>query len=458
MLPSSSSSSPSSSSIPTTPCDGDGLHHSPRNHPRSLVTLLSILAALVLFPALRQQLDYAPFYYRSMELLVDYPPIMFHQQQSTNKTFHLRRPRLARSFFFHTGASEEEINKFFYWDPTSIQNSSIALQPRWSCRDVSTRTSKLVFHHMPKSGGITIRALLKGYSLFCNASVAMVSHCTFLGRESMDGIIHWSNGHNTKHAKRNCMLATALNRSGHIVTKEQRLSTDFLNEHNFDVLAGHLPLGSDEFWKDPATAKHVSVQNLVFFRRPLEKFVSQIVADHPSLLGGTVDETAALIYQVVQNRTAHGDYFEMYSRTLIRPEQRSWVELERVNWTPEQRLHLSLQNMVESRMIVGILERLEPSIELIRFLLDKDEEVPKLAFSYFASEKLSKRISILHSNGNQTKNIVARIEQDPTMLHAFSEYLKYEQSAYDWAVQIHERQVKAMQDLYMELNMSTAGA
>ncbi|GKY93063.1 hypothetical protein MPSEU_000274600 [Mayamaea pseudoterrestris] len=449
-----------------------------RDQSKRFFTFVAAFAAMILFPAFRQQLDYATFYCRStMELLIDYPlPLtsLHHVHDPSARELPLnsslrKRPRLDRSTFFHTGASEEDIRKFFHWDPSSIldetmtssSNTKLLVEPMWSCHNPDSRSTRLIFHHMPKSGGLTYRALLKAYSLLCNASIALVSHCTFLGREYMDGsdnATHWRNGIRTRDASKNCVLSNALDRTGQVLTNDLRMSTSLLNEHQFDILAGHLPLGSDEFWKDSNTGKHVNARSLVLFRNPLEKYVSQFLADHWStgIGNSSIDEVVAFMAANVQNRTSRNEYYELYSRTLIRPEQRTWIDLEHVQWTPEHRLNLTLRNLVESKTVVGIMERVESSIELVRYLLDKNHEIPHMAFSYFSSNKLSNKIALLHgASSNRTKDIVARIEQNSRILAVFNEFLKYEQAAYDWAVRIHERQVRIMQQSYLARNMSS---
>jgi hypothetical protein len=356
--------------------------------------------------------------------------------------------------FIHTGASEQEIADFFAL-PDDDEPVPM-MEPIWSCANnnkndknndngrAGRRQEKLLVHILPRSGGMTFRALLKGYSMVCNTSLAIVSKCLFLGREYMErGDVqnNWSNGLDTIQEGKSCVLESATNRSGQVIPPltDGRLNTDFLVEHDLDIVAGQFPMGADEFWI--ANRSKVPARNIVMFRDPLERFVSQFMRIHKL---SSLDDTIQLMEETVKEKVSSDQFYEVYSRMLIRPDQRDWVQQERVSWTSEQRLNLTIKNLMESNAVIGILERMDTTVDLLRYVLDKDRQVPDVAFDYFGSTKLRSRLGELY--GNSTQTVLERINSstDRLLRELLHEYLYYERRIYDWAVRRHKQQVQSI--------------
>lgn len=356
-----------------------------------------------------------------------------------------RRTRLKRDEFIHKWASEKEIADFFHFEVPSDKELG-RVDPMWTCSDYRKnpreRQKKLIFVHMPRSAGATIRTLLRGYSHFCNAGMATVSHCVGLGLEYMEGSVVWRNGRASRWAGQNCYLSTTENRTGHSIVGEN-ISTALLEKYEIDILAGHIPLGCDEFWIDGSNA-HVDAQYVVFLREPLHKYVSQLLFEHREK-NLSIDDALSLVNETVLNQTRLGNYYEKSSNYLITPDQKAWAERERVSWNAERRRNLTLSNIINKRVLIGLVERIPQSLEILQYVLDERQELPKL-FEYFSSiEKLNNITKLLSKS--QADAVVSKILQDQSMMSILDEYLKFETQLYSWGVKIHEKQLESMRQV-----------
>lgn len=376
----------------------------------------------------------------------------FPNRRQDSEEVYYRRP-INRREFFHERPSNEEIDSYFYFDKVQANKSQEfgRLDPLWTCTyDANHSTvaeweeernrNKLVFLHMWRSAGATIRALLRGYAYYCGAGIATVNHCTDLGREYMEGPDLWANARRGPDALRFCVLDKAENRTKGRVYHE-RISTAILQDNKIDILAGHLPLGCDEFWDDD-NGQHVNTQFVVFLREPLEKFVSKVmfIHQHRNL---TVDEAVVLVNETVNNATFQGKkHRESYSNYLITPEQHSWIQREQVDWTFERRVNISLSNLSNKRVLVGIVERLPETMALLQYILDRNQEVTSLFRFFSLNEKVSDIMRL--TTKAKTEAVTRLIRNDSVMLAAMDEFLKFDHQIYDWGLQIHNRQVESL--------------
>jgi len=400
----------------------------------------------------------------------------------TSETEQLRRSLapllspLPRDEFVHKGATQQEIESFFRFDFNSSDASiGRGVEPMWNCstddgppdNNPRRNSKKLIFLHTWRSAGATVRALLRGYAYFCNAGIVTVSHCLDLGREYMEGGDPWTNSAkasgNVDRAGETCVLSSAANRTGHQFTNRSSVSTALLEEHDVDILAGHVPLGCHEFWRNPQDEGNgrrqrqqpVDVQYFVFLRDPLDKFVSSLLfARDRTNPNFTVDQGVNLVAEAVRNLTDEGLYHEKYSNLLITPEQKAWVQQERVVWTHERRVNLTLSNLVRENVLVGIVERFSESLAMIQSVIDGRNEATRL-FEFFAAATTSdgndgdgksanRVLSEYIRSKNRTDTIVRRIKEDANLLQAVEEWLKYERQIYVWGKTIHQRQFEKL--------------
>jgi len=367
------------------------------------------------------------------------------------------RPTVGRDEFVHKGASVEEISAYF--SVTANFDEVEKIDPMWVCSDYTTnpreRQKKLVFLHIWRSAGATVRALLRAYAHYCQASIVTVSHCTDLGREYMEGPETWANGKSSRTLSgSDCILGSAANRTGHDINKT-KVSTSFLENEGIDILAGHVPLGCNEFWRD-RSGNVVDVQYVVFLRHPLHTFVSSLLFANRGVKNSVssasysyVDAGFARVNETIWNMNSKGLYHERYSKLLITPEQKAWVQQERVIWTHERRVNLTLSNIVKHKIVVGIVERLPESLVMLQYLLDGGQEASGL-FEYFSSNKTVGLIGDYMQTQNETLAVVERLRRHPQLMGMLEDVLKFEQQIYDWGLMVHERQYRRIAGKFIQ--------
>jgi hypothetical protein len=214
-------------------------------------------------------------------------------------------------------------------------------------------------------------------------------------------------------------------------------------KNEIDIVSGTVPYGCDESWQNK-DGKQVEAQYVVLLRDPLTKYVSEFLYEH-RMKNLTVSESVPLIRRKIQEEAANGTYHNVYSKFLITPAQKSWMAFERVPWTNERKLNLSLSNMVNQNMIVTIMEKMPQSFVLLQYLLDGVREVPSI-FQYFANmDKINEPLGINYMN--QTRGVLAALRSDEELMRVLRELLKYEQTIYDWGVRVHEAQLEHVMSL-----------
>ena len=88
----------------------------------------------------------------------------------------------------------------------------------------------------------------------------------------------------------------------------------------------------------------------------------------------------------------------------------------------------------------GIVERMPESLEMLQYLIDKDNEIPSLSRHFSSRVHLDKILSLPSSN--RTDAIVRKIQEDSRLMSIMEEYLRYEITIYNFALHRHESQYK----------------
>jgi hypothetical protein len=381
------------------------------------------------------------------------------------------RTPIPRDEFFVKGPSESEIDAFFQFDASLYDVASQRLDSLWTCHPglLSTgtmdrnlhetyptgeRKRKLIFLHMSRTGGSTIRGLLKAYGAKCRVNVAAVSRCVDLNLRTMKNADVWRNGRDSSASGQSCFLTHVSNRTddSKLRTKGKPLtdvsvSSAKLQAMQIDVLMGRLSVGSDEYWYTTDAndnQKPASAQYVAFLRDPLERYVSDIMSQtqHSGTL--SVEEAVAAVYSAAVNALKQGRYLVHYSNYLISPQQKAWVEEHSVFWTPERRVNLTLRNLAGQNIIVGLVERMADSIELLSHILDKDDEAVEMFRFFSASENVVKLANV--ATKNRTLVIAETIRRDMSMSLVIEEYLKHDRLIYNFAVRQHEAQMNQLRE------------
>jgi hypothetical protein len=354
------------------------------------------------------------------------------------------RPALRLDAFYQKPPTQDVLDNIFNFQPDLERMGHI--EPLWSCSDYVSnpreRKKKLIFLHVKRAGGTTIRALLRAYAYFCDASFVTIGRCENLGREFLDGEENWSNSIGKwLFSGRPCLLTWSENRSGHVLSEGVgRVSSEFLKRQEIDIVSGTLPYGCDESWVNKK-GEHVNSQYVVLLRDPVTKYISEFWYEN-RWFNLTVSQAVALIRQKIQQEVLNGTYHNIYTKFLITPEQKSWMMFEHVPWTNERKLNLSLSNMVNQNMVVTITERLPESFVLLQYLLDADREAPKIFRYFLTPSKVEGPLGINYLN--RTIDVLNELRRDALVMDQLREILKYEQKIYEWGVRVHEAQLERL--------------
>jgi hypothetical protein len=384
------------------------------------------------------------------------------------------RTPIPRDEFFVKGPTESDIDAFFQFDASHYNVASQRLDPLWTCypgllstgtmdrnlHDHETyptgeRKRKLIFLHMSRTGGSTVRGLLKAYGAKCRVNVAAVSRCIDLNLRTMKNADVWRNGRDSYASGQSCFLTHVSNRTDDpkLRTKGKPLtdvsvSSTKLQAMQIDVLMGRLAVGSDVYWYTIDTAgnqKPASAQYVAFLRDPLERYVSDVMSQTPHSGALSIEEAVATVYAAALDASRQGRYLVHYSNYLISPQQKAWVEEHSVFWTPERRVNLTLKNLASQNVIVGLVERMSESIKLLSHVLDKDHEAVDMFQFFSASENVKKLANV--ATKNRTVAIAETIRRDMSMSLVIEEYLKHDRLIYDFAVRQHEAQMNQLRKM-----------
>lgn len=327
------------------------------------------------------------------------------------------------------------------------------LEPLWQCRDQEAlllgRQRKFVFVHVFKTAGSTLRELFYRYAQKCNAGFALVIHCSHVSLPSLEGpAMSWQTGNGEKF----CHLKKGTTRDREpFDTPQYYMNTSFLNQH-VDLLAGHFPIGVDYFWKNNQTHNHFDVQYLVFFRDAIQKYVSAVLYNNQvhkdSKKFSTLDEAVPAIKQKVAEQREKGGYSNNgpYKSYLISPKQRQELQDGGIDLTPEEEVQLIMSNLVGNRVLIGIVERMSESLEMLHYLLDGQRDVTEL-FEDFGMKDADGNMNRMKKNKSKLSSsaVVKELEKDEDFMVVMREFVKFDEQLYDFALDLHMQQYRWFQ-------------
>lgn len=355
--------------------------------------------------------------------------------------------------FFHQSPPSVVIDQFFHFQKPDWERDAdrFRVKPLWRCQkkeneeEKDSPGGKLVFLHLTRSAGSTLRPFFRAYSQYCHRGLALIGQCVDLEYESIKGIDVWRNNERSILAGKDCWLGYAADRMGKELVSspfgwQGRLNTAFLKENDIDIMAGHLSLGSGKVWQ---SEKEARVLYVVFLREPIAKYVSQILLVERA--GGmTIGEAAKLVNLTASRELSKHHHRDSMSAYLITPQQKQWADLENVEWTAERRVNLTLSNLFQGHILLGLVERMDESFEMLRYAIDRDDQVRDI-FTFFGSQESSSKVYQMIGNSTQrTKRVVEYILADPSMAATLKEFLKYELEIYSYAEQLHMYQYQWM--------------
>jgi len=326
--------------------------------------------------------------------------------------------------------------------PDIDQQYDPSLEQIWQCKDQDRSDKKLVFVHVFKTAGSTIRSILQAYSHHCNAGLAIVVSCTSLSVDSLRMRTTWRNNQG-RRAGNQCILKKAFGREQNMlpIPEGESINATYLEQH-IDILGGHLPMGSDFGWKNHK-GQQVDAQYLVFLRDASRKYVSGVLYKNPKL---TMEEIILKIKAFVINERSKKKYYEKYSSYLISPTQIEHFSNQGIELTREQRVNLTMVNLLQSKIVIGIVERMSESMELMKYTLDRNNELTSM-FEFFGMKDKSGKMQSKEVNKSilSSSAVLLELEKDPEFMEILREYVKYDNQIHTFAMELHRRQYQAMQ-------------
>lgn len=371
--------------------------------------------------ALRETRSHDEFFLKNFSDIYDFT--------GSNKKLH--RPRDASGF-------KDKLN----FTAPSIDDYVAGIQPMWQCNDPNAlegRKKKLVFVHAFRTAGSTIKAILQGYAKACHAGAALVVFCQAVSWHSLiQG--NWVNGEGYRK-RGQCQMRRALSRDGTEVEDMKFFNSSFL-ENNVDTLAGNIPLGIESGWKDES-GELVDTQYIVFFRNPVHKYVSGTLYNRRGL---NLNETVTMIKKRVNDAVGQNNFYDKSASYLITPAQNAVFYKYGFGLSHEEDTSLAMANLVNKNVLIGIVERMSESLEMIQYLID-EEGLTTPMFEYFGMKHANGTMRDVKVNRSpiSTAAVVDELEKDESFMKILRDYLKWEYRVHKFALEMHMRQYESIQ-------------
>jgi len=132
-------------------------------------------------------------------------------------------------------------------------------------------------------------------------------------------------------------------------------------------------------------------------------------------------------------------YYQNYASYLITPYQKNIQGLDR-----NSRTQLILENLVKYNVIIGVVDRMSESLELLYNVIDRKHEMTRL-FEHFGMNKpKDKKKVVVNQSRFSTSAILNELKKDEEFFPLLVEYVKYDQMIVDFARRIHLLQYEAL--------------
>jgi len=340
--------------------------------------------------------------------------------------------------------------------------------------------SKLVFVHVFKTAGSTIRSFFRAYAERCRRGWTCAIGCSLVdpmtlgptsGKQTWALLRHTISGIDTNHKKPEgyCRMKDYITRAG---LKREFLGpfesrSEVANEHIYhdtDILGGHMPLGiGEKSW--PGVQE---VRYLTFVRSAVSKYVSARIYSAPDL---STKKYVRLIRKTLnKEQEVQGEkrYHQGYSKYLITPEQHKRgidVSKNSLNAVESARMRsIICDNLYRMNVTVGVVERWSESMELLQDLIDPTRQATDLFIEYGMTQEArltnfsnrgasghgaaskrpqtTVRKNVSGSGKTSTPSVVEVLKKDAKVWSMLQEYLKFDQEIYECGLKIHKSQYK----------------
>ncbi|GMI57854.1 hypothetical protein ScalyP_jg10675 [Parmales sp. scaly parma] len=263
---------------------------------------------------------------------------------------------------------------------------------------------RLVFIHMFKTAGSTIRTLFREYSKKCDRGWVCVTDCSdldpssFIGKESIDAVWQPREDSKTWDNPPKCRIKDQVTRTDSRDVEFERPPDNERIRNNADILGGHLSLGVNPW----AQQDHINVRYLTFVRDTPIKFVSGLIYTTFQMDPATTTTVQQMSVKIKKRILKARDKFECYgdgmtsfAKYLLTPEQKKELvdKFGLADKVPASfSSELVKRNLGELNVVVGAVERMGESMRLLQTLIDFDGEQSEI-FEIYGSGGRQKNVS-----------------------------------------------------------------
>ena len=155
----------------------------------------------------------------------------------------------------------------------------------------------------------------------------------------------------------------------------------------------------------------------------------------------TLQEIVQIVKKRVSTERQQGKYHNIYTTYLITPQQRRVLSDRQA--TIQDRTTQALRNLIEYPVIIGIVERMSDSLEVLRYVMDSKDEIGPL----FDIHGMGSQSSTVRSNTSKMSSsaVLEELKKDSSFMEEFREFVKYENLLYSFALKLHLRQHQFVQ-------------
>lgn len=318
-----------------------------------------------------------------------------------------------------------------------LQEFDPSIQKIWTCGG-KNNSGIVVFVHVFKAAGSSLRVLFREYSDACQVSCATLIRCSNLSHNSsyqQDSV--WENGHGREKGTP-CDMKKGLFRNGTAMQDHRVVTSRYLREH-VDLLMGHLPVGTHAAWEDQTNKLRVNAQYITFVREPIHKYVSGVLfttkKKHLSF-----NETVDLIRDRVTKARAENLYYEGYTKYLTSPMDKQMAFRQESSRGIENRIGIILKNLVRHHFVVGSVENMYQSLQMIQYAIDSTHRVSNVFEKFGMTTDSSRETYRANESVLSTSAIVQALQQDPAFWKEIQEFLKYDAVVHAFGLELHQLQ------------------
>jgi hypothetical protein len=340
-----------------------------------------------------------------------------------------------------------------------------AIRPApWTCGNPNDSTldpltqqkPMFAFVHIYKTAGSTIRNFFQAYAYICRKGWMCLIGCTKVKSSTIREL-------GTSQIVRNwdpCRVKSVLDRE-RIVEEMGMDGRTYLSANNtilrenIDILGGHFRIGTGDYILTKNTDDIHPIRHIVFVRDAMERFVSGILYERSSEEDQTLAGTVALIKKRVRGSRAAGDYWDKSLTYLLTPGQAEEFgsntdefmkatsgEISQKEQFAMIKAKTAMNNMWKYNVIVGMTERMEQSMEILKYVFLKNADSKRVSELDQVTD--GTEINVSKKGEVSTSSVLDELKKDTEFISIFQEYVKFEKLINDYAMNMHLMQYEQM--------------